>query len=72
MLANSIDFDSPTCSACSKPSIDIRTEVLLPTDKDRKENRIRKVIIFRCENHLAYDAEEMVRLSNTRLKNNQN
>lgn len=58
-----IDFKNAECGACSNKSVDVRTEVLLPTDKSRKENRIRKKIIFRCKEHIDCDVDEIEKLA---------
>lgn len=41
-------------------SIDVRTEILIPTEQSRKEKRIRKKIIFRCTEHINLDVNEML------------
>ena len=58
-----IDFKNAQCSACQRKSINVRTEVLVPTEQARRENRIVQKIIFRCEVHLHYDVDEMERLA---------
>ena len=62
------DFTDVECSACHRKSIDIRTEVLIPTAQTRRDNRIVKRIILRCEIHLHCDVEEMERLASIKGK----
>ncbi len=63
-----IDFENAECTACSNKSVDIRTEVLLPTEKSRQEGRIRKMYIFRCPKHLDTDTEQMLILAKVKAK----
>ena len=56
-------IDLKECSACSNPSIDVRTEVVI---SDRPG--ITKMIICRCEDHIGFDAEEMAKLCEMKLK----
>ena len=49
------------CSACNKPHIDVRTEIITPSLV--KPGGIRKMIMFRCEDHINCDADEMEYLS---------
>lgn len=58
-----IDFHNTECSACHNKSVDVRTEVLIPTEKSKKEKRIRKIIIFRCAAHPNTDVDEMILLA---------
>ena len=57
MQTYNIDFHNAECSACSKKHIDIRTEII--ASSPYKPNRITKKIIFRCEDHLHCDVDEM-------------
>lgn len=57
------DAEKTECSVCYKKCVDVRTEVLTPSDEARRENRITKIIIFRCENHLNTNLDEMERLA---------
>lgn len=56
-----IEFHNAECSACHKKHVDIRTEIIAPSQD--KPNAIRKKIIFRCKDHLICDADEMEKLS---------
>lgn len=58
-----IDFKNAECSACNNKSVDVRTEVLMPTKDSLAEGRIRKKIIFRCKEHIDCDVDEMERLT---------
>ncbi|NRA79321.1 MAG: hypothetical protein HRU18_14020 [Pseudoalteromonas sp.] len=61
MLTNKIDFQNAECSACHKKQVDIRTEIVA-SSPDRP-NSIRKKIIFRCEDHLDCDVDEIEKLA---------
>jgi len=56
-------IDLKECSACSRPKIDIRTEIIT---SDRPG--ITKMIICRCEDHIDCDAETMRKLCGIKLK----
>lgn len=62
-MLGQIDFKNAECSACKNKSVDVRTEVLLPTEKSCEEGRIRKKIMFRCKEHIDCDVDEMEKLS---------
>ena len=57
------------CTACIKESINVRTEVLLPTEDDRLKNKITKAIIYRCEDHINFNAEEMMSFTQMKKSN---
>lgn len=61
MTAQKIDFHNAECSACHKRHVDIKTEIVAPSPE--RPNAIRKKIIFRCEEHLYCDADEMEKLA---------
>ena len=61
MTAQTIDFHNAECSACHKRHVDIKTEIVAPSPE--RPNAIRKKIIFRCEEHLCCDADEMEKLA---------
>ena len=61
MTTRTIDFHNAECSACHKKHVDIRTEIVA-TSPD-KPDAIRKKIIFRCEDHLDYDVDEIEKLA---------
>tara|TARA_R110002126_G_scaffold21598_1_gene77865 strand:- start:24 stop:302 length:279 start_codon:yes stop_codon:yes gene_type:complete len=61
MPKNKIDFNNAECSACHKKHVDIRTEIVAPS-QDRP-NAIRKKIIFRCKDHLDCDVDEIEKLA---------
>ena len=61
MSARTIDFQNAECSACHKRHVDIKTEIVAPSPEI--PNAIRKKIIFRCEEHLCCDADEMEKLA---------
>ncbi|CAM3772543.1 MULTISPECIES: hypothetical protein [Pseudoalteromonas] len=61
MPTNNIDFHNAECSACHKKHIDIKTEIVAPS-LDRP-NAIRKKIIFRCEDHIDCDVDEIEKLA---------
>ncbi|WP_206482997.1 hypothetical protein [Thalassotalea sp. G2M2-11] len=63
-----IDFENAECTACNNKSIDIRTEVLLPTEKSHQKGRIRKMYIFTCPKHLGTDTEQMLILAKVKAK----
>lgn len=50
------------CSACFNKAVDVRTEIFsYPADNDEKA--IRKIILYRCQEHLDIDVYEMRELS---------
>lgn len=50
------------CSACFNKAIDVRTEIFnYPTDN--QQNAIRKIILYRCQEHLDTDVGEMRELA---------
>ncbi len=61
MPKNKIDFNNAEWSACHKKHVDIRTEIVAPS-QDRR-NAIRKKIIFRCKEHLDCDVDEIEKLA---------
>tara|TARA_B100001059_G_C17839711_1_gene591275 strand:- start:7619 stop:7885 length:267 start_codon:yes stop_codon:yes gene_type:complete len=61
MPTQTINFNNAECSACHKKHIDIKTEIVAPSPS--RPNAIRKKIIFRCEEHLNCDADEMEKLA---------
>lgn len=61
MPTQTINFNNAECSACHKKHIDIKTEIVAPSPSRPKA--IRKKIIFRCEEHLNCDADEMEKLA---------
>ena len=66
MPARSIDFHNAECSACHKKHVDIRTEIVEPSSDS--PNAIRKKIIFRCEDHLYYDVDDIERLALVKMR----
>ncbi|BFT28877.1 hypothetical protein D210916BOD24_00530 [Alteromonas sp. D210916BOD_24] len=54
-----IDFKNEECSACSKKNVYFSTEIL---SVDEKTSAIKKVFLFRCEDHLDTDLDEMFAL----------
>lgn len=66
MLTNKIDFQNAECSACHKKQVDIRTEIVA-SSPDRP-NSIRKKIIFRCEDHLYYDVDDIEKLALVKIR----
>ncbi|GAA6206375.1 hypothetical protein [Thalassotalea sp. SU-HH00458] len=61
MTTQTIDFHNAECSACHKKHVDIRTEIVAPSTE--RPNAIRKKIIFRCEDHLDCDVDEIEKLA---------
>ncbi|WP_232284964.1 hypothetical protein [Pseudoalteromonas tunicata] len=61
MPTSKIDFHNAECSACCKKHVDIRTEIIAPSPD--RPNAIRKKIIFRCEDHLDSDIDEIEKLA---------
>jgi|TARA_R110000764_G_scaffold13074_6_gene37795 hypothetical protein len=61
MPTRTIDFHNADCSACHKKHVDIRTEIVAPSPE--RPNAIRKKIIWRCEDHLDCDVDEMEKLA---------
>ena len=61
MPTSKIDFHNAECSACCKKQVDIRTEIIAPSPD--RPNVIRKKIIFRCEDHLDSDIDEIEKLA---------
>ena len=61
MKTRTIDFHNAECSACHKRHVDIRTEIVAPSPE--RPNAIRKKIIFRCEDHLDCDVDEIEKLA---------
>ncbi|GAB5382845.1 MAG: hypothetical protein Alis2KO_41860 [Aliiglaciecola sp.] len=55
------DILNAECDACKKPHVDVRTEVVAADPN--KPNTIKKRIIFRCEDHIDCDTDEMERLA---------
>jgi hypothetical protein len=47
-----IDFKNEECSACSKKNVYVSTEIL---SVDEKSSAIRKIYLFRCEEHVDTD-----------------
>mgnify|MGYP000586718799 CR=1 FL=1 len=66
MLARTIDFQNAECSACHKKHVDIRTEIVAPSSD--RPNAIRKKIIFRCEDHLYYDVDDIEKLALVKIR----
>jgi hypothetical protein len=66
MPTRTIDFDNADCSACHKKHVDIRTEIVAPSPE--RPNAIRKKIIFRCEDHLDCDVDEMEKLALVKIR----
>lgn len=60
MPTRKIDFQNAECSACQKKHADIRTEIVAPSPD--RPNAIGKKIIFRCEDHLNCDVDEIEKL----------
>lgn len=61
MPTSKIDFRNAECAACCKKHVDIRTEIIAPSPD--RPNAIRKKIIFRCEDHLDSDIDEIEKLA---------
>ncbi|GGE96275.1 hypothetical protein [Pseudoalteromonas gelatinilytica] len=61
MPTSKIDFHNAECSACRKKHVDIRTEIIAPSPD--RPNAIRKKIIFRCDDHLDSDIDEIEKLA---------
>jgi hypothetical protein len=61
MPTRKIDFYNAECSACCKKHVDIRTGIVAPSPD--RPNAIRKKIIFRCEDHLDCDVDEIEKLA---------
>ncbi|KTG21504.1 hypothetical protein AUR67_04765 [Pseudoalteromonas sp. XI10] len=61
MPTSKIDFHNAECSACCKKHVDIRTEIIAPSPD--RPNAIRKKVIFRCEDHLDCDVDEIEKLA---------
>lgn len=66
MPVRSIDFHNAECSACHKKHADIRTEIVAPSSD--RPNAIRKKIIFRCEEHLYYDVDDIEKLALVKIR----
>jgi hypothetical protein len=66
MPTRTIDFDNADCSACHKKHVDIRTEIVAPSPE--RPNAIRKKIIWRCEDHLDCDVDEMEKLALVKIR----
>ncbi|AUL74707.1 hypothetical protein ATS72_014445 [Pseudoalteromonas sp. 13-15] len=66
MPARTIDFQNAECSACHKKHVDIRTEIVAPSSD--RPNAIRKKIIFRCEDHLYYDVDDIEKLALVKIR----
>lgn len=54
-----IDFKNEKCSACSKKNVYFSTEILFVDEKTRA---IKKIFLFRCEDHMDTDVDEMFAL----------
>lgn len=61
-----IDFKNEECSACSKKNVYVSTEIL---SVDEKSSAIRKIYLFRCEEHVDTDLGEMMALRRKKLAN---
>ena len=61
MPTRTIDFHNADCSACHKKHVDTRTEIVASSPE--RPNAIRKKIIWRCEDHLDCDVDEMEKLA---------
>lgn len=59
-----IDFKNEECSACKKKNVYFSTEIL---SVDEKTSAIKKVFLFRCEDHLNTDLDEMFALRRKKL-----
>lgn len=59
-----IDFKNEECSACSKKNVHFSTEIL---SVDEKTSAIKKVFLFRCEDHFDTDLDEMLALRRKKL-----
>ena len=66
MTTRTIDFHNAECSACHKKHVDIRTEIVAPSPE--RPNAIRKKIIFRCEDHLDCDVDEIEKLALVKMR----
>lgn len=66
MPTRTIDFHNADCSACHKKHVDIRTEIVAPSPES--PNAIRKKIIWRCEDHLDCDVDEMEKLALVKIR----
>lgn len=66
MPTSTIDFHNAECSACNKKHVDIRTEILATSPS--RPRAIRKKIIFRCEDHLNCDANEIEKLALVKMR----
>ena len=66
MPTRTIDFHNADCSACHKKHVDIRTEIVAPSPE--RPNAIRKKIIWRCEDHLDCDVDEMEKLALVKIR----
>lgn len=61
-----IDFKNEECSGCSKENVYVSTEIL---SVDEKSSAIRKIYLFRCEEHVDTDLGEMMALRRKKLAN---
>ncbi|CAM4268297.1 hypothetical protein [Alteromonas australica] len=66
VTTRTIDFHNAECSACHKRHVDIRTEIVAPSPE--RPNAIRKKIIFRCEDHLDCDVDEIEKLALVKMR----
>ncbi|WP_462165005.1 hypothetical protein [Pseudoalteromonas xiamenensis] len=61
MPTSKIDFHNAECSTYCKKHVDIRIEIIAPSPE--RPNAIRKKIIFRREDHLDCDVDEIEKLA---------
>lgn len=66
---NMIDFKNEECSACSKKNVYFSTEIL---SIDEKTLAIKKIYLFRCEDHIDTDLDEMLALRLKKLAHSYN
>lgn len=50
---------SEKCSICSNRAVDVRTEIY-SYPADNADGSIRKMIIYRCKQHIEVSAEEII------------
>ena len=66
VTTRTIEFHNAECTACHKRHVDIRTEIVAPSPE--RPNAIRKKIIFRCEDHLDCDVDEIEKLALVKMR----
>ena len=58
---------SEKCSICSKRAVDVRTEIY-SYPSDNPDGGMRKMIIYRCKQHIEVSAEEIIAMKKRKFE----